>query len=463
MQDGKKSEINKIALSILAKILLFFAVGIFIISPPLQIIVRNIDQVGYEPWTYGLDNWLDNTHVLKMYHRMISYTHTFAHLTSTLLYIYALYYIITNRTEIRKNLKAWLGRLVPLFIFAAFAVYIYAVTKIRGANEYDLTGHPYMFESIYYYILYPTTYFFCAMLIWSAKSKKALLYLLIFSALPLNIMVLVGEWIKPVKYFIGAGVSAVFHNSNHYGYYLCLVIITAALMAVYEKNIPLRVISGISAAVATVCLNINNTLGAYLAVLFVFILFTVYCFKWDKKYRLAAVIVIAAYLLITFIMSFWYSNIMSSFTVLFVDLGKIAEDPLESDSAGSGRWRLWKGASKYIVKQPLLGYGVEGLLNTHYIGTPHNEFLQYAEFFGIPTALLYIAAAAVVLLRVFKNSTKVSKTCLICFFTAIGYLASSFFGVAIYYTTPFIYIFLGLAYSEYFHGIKADKTQTETE
>jgi hypothetical protein len=28
----------------------------------------------------------------------------------------------------------------------------------------------------------------------------------------------------------------------------------------------------------------------------------------------------------------------------------------------------------------LLGFGVEGMLNTHHIGTPHNEILQYTEF-----------------------------------------------------------------------------------
>lgn len=38
---------------------------------------------------------------------------------------------------------------------------------------------------------------------------------------------------------------------------------------------------------------------------------------------------------------------------------------------------------------------------------------------------------------------------MICFFVSIGYLASSFFGVTIFYTTPFFYIFLGLTYAEY--------------
>ena len=159
-------------------------------------------------------------------------------------------------------------------------------------------------------------------------------------------------------------------------------------------------------------------------------------------------------------MSFRYKTVTSSVSQLKKDVGDVISDPLENknNKAGSGRWRLWKGAAKYIVKEPWLGYGVEGLLNTHYIGTPHNELLQYAEFFGIPAMLLYVLACAVIMLTVLILNKKMDFTTMICFFIALGYLASSFFGVAIYYTTPFVYIFLGLAYSEHFNRSSDDMT-----
>ena len=119
-----------------------------------------------------------------------------------------------------------------------------------------------------------------------------------------------------------------------------------------------------------------------------------------------------------------------------------------ADSAGSGRWRLWKNTVLHIPEHPLVGFGVEGLLNTYHVGTPHNELMQYAAFFGIPVTVLYVIANVLVLIRVWKKRKKVQPVTMVCFFVAIGYLVNSMFGVAIYYTTPFLFIFLGLAYSE---------------
>ncbi len=103
-------------------------------------------------------------------------------------------------------------------------------------------------------------------------------------------------------------------------------------------------------------------------------------------------------------------------------------------------------------ESPLLGFGVEGLLNTHHVGTPHNELLQYAEFFGIPAALIYLSAVIAVIVTILKRSREFSSMTFVCFCVMVGYFVSSLFGVAIYYTTPFMYIFLGLTYAEYLHG-----------
>lgn len=179
------------------------------------------------------------------------------------------------------------------------------------------------------------------------------------------------------------------------------------------------------------------------------ILFVIYNLFVAKENRLLSVILLLAFLFITFVMSFKYSTILSSFITLSSDVSMIIEDPSKADSAGSSRWRLWKGTVIHLKDSPFLGFGVEGLLNTYRIGTPHNEFLQYAEFFGIQTSLLYFIACVIILIRILINIKRVDKTIIICFFVCIGYLASSFFGVAIYYTTPFIYIFLGIGYGGY--------------
>ncbi len=432
--------------------LILFVLGLFLVSPFLQMILRAIN---------GLDNQplVVTSGYVQYYQRTIQNIHILARFTAILVLCWLIIYRIMCKRSGKTRTKdfqwnEFLVKLLPMFLFLLFALSIALVTIIRGPNEYDLTGHPYMFESVYSYISYPLVFFFCGMMLFQEKHRKILLYALLFTSLPINILALINEWGTRILLFSDAdvcGVCAVFHNSNHYGYYLAITIITAALMSVYERITWLKVFSAVCGGIATIVLIINNTLGAYLAVLFVFVLFILYSFLLAKENKKQSLIVMGGYLFITVVMSFRYATILSSFVTLFGDLGLIISDPLEADSAGSSRWMLWKGTVQHIPESPFLGFGVEGLLNPYGVGTPHNEFLQYAVFFGIQTSLLYIIACLVILYRVFKNCQKLDRTTMICFFVCIGYLASSFFGVAIYYTTPLIYIFLGMTYAEYLH------------
>ena len=449
------------ALCLLGQILIFFVLALFMISPFLQLLVRMY---------YANENrsiiYLSSD--VRRYQRMIRNITIIARMTAVFVYIWAVVMIIANlrakkKGEIDFNIRERAKRFLPLFIFFAFAASIYIVTKLRGHNEYDLTGHPYMYESIWSYITYPLVYFFCGMMLFSSKSKKIIVYCLTVTALPLNILAIVNEWFREIPYFTKNGVVAVFHNSNHYGYYILIVVLANALLYVYEKKAFLKIFNLISMCIATIVLVMNNTLGVFIASFFVLAAHVVYWFirsrqkseedrnyiKEAKKNLLYSIIAFSAFVFIIFIMSFNYDTIFSSVIKLFSDVSDIIDDPLENDAAGSGRWRLWKGTAKYIVKKPFVGYGVEGLLNTHHIGTPHNELLQYAAFFGIPTMLLYLAAVVLIIVRILKSSKKSDKITLICFCVSVGYLISSLFGVCIYYTTPFIFIFLGMAYSEY--------------
>ncbi|GEM_PF-899312 len=453
IQKQKQLEIKAKLLGIMASILPFFILALFIISPLIQLIVRITMPEEY----YHVVFETTSIEILE-YQQTIRRVHEVARFAAVIFYIYCGYYLITNRKKVRTELKNYIKRLIPLFLFFLFAIGIILVTKIRGANKYDLTGHPYMRESIYSYITYPLVYFFCGMFVSSSGMKRGLLYTLLISAMPLNILALVHEWITSIKYYVGeGGAYAVFHNSNHYGYYLVLVILSSAILFVYEKKLGWKIFNALSGILGTMVLIIDNTLGAYLAVLLVLIFFIIYCFWKDKEYRWLAVGAFCGFMLITFIMGIWYDTVTSSFTRLFIDIGEIAADPSKADSAGSERWKLWKGTVQHIGESPLLGFGVEGLLDTYEIGTPHNELLQYAEFFGIPVMLLYTAAVTVIIVTIMKNSTKLSKMTLVCFCVSVGYLISSMFGVQIYYTTPFIYIFLGLTYAEYFKGIETSR------
>ena len=115
---------------------------------------------------------------------------------------------------------------------------------------------------------------------------------------------------------------------------------------------------------------------------------------------------------------------------------------------GHGRWTLWEITLGYIADAPFFGYGCEGLSETLYdyveIANPHNEPLTYAASFGIPAAVLYVLGCISAILKGFRGD-KAGNSCMIAAFAAMGYLLSSLFGVAVFYTAPYFFILMGLA------------------
>ena len=94
------------------------------------------------------------------------------------------------------------------------------------------------------------------------------------------------------------------------------------------------------------------------------------------------------------------------------------------------------------------GYGCEGIADMMkgytLTSSPHNEPLTYAAFFGIPAALLYCAAVLTSVIKGLKTN-QCDDACRTAAFAALGYFVSSIFGVAMFYTAPFLFIFLGLS------------------
>ncbi|MBR6897631.1 MAG: O-antigen ligase family protein [Lachnospiraceae bacterium] len=449
IEKEKKKKQRAQVFAIMSNLLLVFTLGLFFVSPFLQMVIR-----AAMPDKYRNMILTASSSEVVQYQQMIRRVHQMARFVAAFLYIYGVYYIVTNRREIWANKKAHIIRILPLLLFWLMAIDILLVTKLRGPNEYDLTGHPYMYESIYSYMTYAVVYFFCGAMLKSVRVKKGLLLGFLISSIPLNIAVMINKWVTTLEFLNQHDICAVFHNRNHYGYYLVVVIVTAAIMFVYETKLGWRIVEAVCAVIGMILMVPVDTLGAFLGVLTVFICFVIYTFIKDRKRIKWALIVLGTFLLITLLMSLKYGNLVSSAGKQATLIGEAAADPEKGlpDGAGSGRLRLWKGTIAHLPESPWTGFGVEGLLNTYHIGTPHNELLQYAEFFGIPATLLYIAAVVMIIVVIMRRSESFSKITLVCFCTCIGYLVSSLFGVQIYYTTPFIYIFLGLTYSEILRG-----------
>jgi len=377
----------------------------------------------------------------------------------------AFIYALISWDKVKGNIKGYIKAAAPLIIFGAYVAGIYIVTQIRGVTEFDIVAHFYMGESIYEFMRHPFTYFFCGMFVLSEKPRKLLMYIFTVSAMILNGASMIDKWVVANKCFTGLKGSAIFNNTNHYCYYLAVAAVCMAMLFIYEKRAVYKTFHGANLALAMAAMISADSLGPYIAVVMSLVMFAVFSRKNDRESFRSALCALGIILIINVMMSALVDTFIASIIRTFFDLGKVITDPENSDEAGSGRWELWKNAVEHIKRRPLVGCGIE---NYSVGGTPHNEPLQYAVNFGIPVTLLYLAGVTVVMGEAAAKRKKLPRSGILCFCCATSYLISSMLGVAIFYTTPFWYIFLGMTYAEVAKslvcgGEKSDKSTSGEE
>lgn len=248
-----------------------------------------------------------------------------------------------------------------------------------------------------------------------------------------------------------SAVCALWNNSNHYGYYLAINIILTGIIFVYEKKLFWRILDILMLAFQIVVLTLNNTFGAWLAVFTTYILYIIVSTVMTKKMNKYGCISFVVFIGVTLLTGIWNDNITSSLFMFFTDFHDVMKNPEEADSAGSSRWVLWKATMKYISEKPLRGWGVEGISQRLKVEAgaerTHNEYLQYAAFFGIPNAVCYVTGCALVFLRDVRRWKEIEPGTKVCVCGALAYFISAAFGVSMYYTAPLFFVYLGLGYA----------------
>ena len=161
------------------------------------------------------------------------------------------------------------------------------------------------------------------------------------------------------------------------------------------------------------------------------------------------------FVLISLVMSIWYDTIFSNLFTFSKDVATITSSSsteATAKSAGTGRWELWVYTVEFIKEKPLFGWGLEG--TTKQLGElvghtdrPHNEYLQYAAFFGIPASIAYICGVFSVFLNGLKHKYELDIYTITALIASFGYLVSAAFGNTMYYTSPAFFILLGLAFN----------------
>ncbi len=267
--------------------------------------------------------------------------------------------------------------------------------------------------------------------------------------------------------------TSIFMNSNHYGYFLAMAVMISAgfffsrLELCEDRNDVFKdkwlIISLISFTVQTFALMKNDTMGAYVAIVFAMIISLA---LWKGRgvkigaLHLLPIAILALFTVLSMvgvITAVLGETIGKSLKVLWADIFKIARKSEDMEQAGTNRIFLWKHAIDMIKKKPLFGWGPEGLQGEYKAITgldrPHNEYLQHAAFLGIPAAVMYLGALFSLLIDRCKKVRNLTAEQLIAGGAVIAYLISAFFGNTIFYTTPYLFILLGLVTS----GMEDDK------
>lgn len=290
---------------------------------------------------------------------------------------------------------------------------------------------------------------------------------------------------------------AIFHNSNHYGYYLSIAVILCATMCLKEENLYFKFMAGIGYLVTLYIAVLNNTFGSYLGILTAMICLFIYTFiryiacmiqKKEKKgkeiFELVATTIMGIALVICSLTIYEKtadgenkedSIVVTNFKEVFEDIGvwlgsgneetianeetNIEEKSLKETSisdaiaqTGSGRGEVWLGVFKLIKQKPFFGWGLENLLQAFYDqlhineGRTHNLILQLMGTTGIPGMLLYMVGVLGIFFRHFnpkrwKEWNSLEYVTIFCF---ISYMVSSMFGNSAFYTSPYFMIILGI-------------------
>jgi len=256
------------------------------------------------------------------------------------------------------------------------------------------------------------------------------------------------------------GLTGSFYNLNHLGYYITVCTMLVSCLAVKAEKLSSKIMWSIYAVYCYFIIIMNDTFGCYLAIFAALVtILAVVLMKLKEKTPktcVNAALPLILFICVNIIFCAVKPNdnpIVKNFKVLGKDVKTIATtENIEEEHAGSGRLEMWLATVDMIKEKPILGYGPDNL-KPHYVerevklDRAHNEPLERAVATGVPSALIYYAAVIMAIIAYFKSKKWHDTTYFASFIAVVGYLVSSLFGVQLFYTGGFFFIFLAFAMS----------------
>ena len=319
---------------------------------------------------------------------------------------------------------------------------------------YSFVGSRYRKEGFVTYLIYAAV-IIVARTVQSARHQKILLWTLggtgsilaIFTFLqsekPLQWLLSIGD-LLPGRIWLD-GYMSVFSNLNHLAYFLTLVVLGLAGLFLLAKSPGEKWTALVLFVFTSVVLVRNNTFGCILSVAFALVFLVFIMFLYDKRFFKQVGFLLALYVLAVLITPRFNATLSGDFQEIYDALNNSSE----TITNASVRLLMWRESLEHIAQSPLFGVGLEGGDVIHFaagIGNdrPHNEYIQYALFTGIPGAIAYLTALGSLFVCCMRNLTKLPTETLILGTMVVGYCASAFVGNSMYYTTVYFAMLLGL-------------------
>lgn len=278
-----------------------------------------------------------------------------------------------------------------------------------------------------------------------------------------GILVITGGQVVPGIFYLNKidnGIrAAMFHNSNHYGYFLAICFpVCFGLILEEQKTSIFRKIARL-AECWLICNAIvfSNCRGSFLAVTAAVIGWNISVFilhkpKWKKCLALDLLFVL------TILVFYTENSMLDRMHILGKELVQVQQEEINTqvassiDTIGTNRVLLWRYGIQFALEKPLFGYGLDNLgykyavIRNKTFDRPHNELIQFAAYLGIPALIFYVTAIGSHVAAFFRSFRRLSVFHLALFASVGSYLVSSMFGNTMYYTTPYYIMMLAFTY-----------------
>ena len=344
--------------------------------------------------------------------------------------------------------------LILIFIILAMLSTIFSLnikSSIFGVNN--------RYEGILTIITYGLIYY-NAKYYFRLNKKILNLGLIVYSII---FIIAIIQFYMPSKVYIlpifGKGAHGTIGNTNFMGSFVSLTLPAFIFGYIFTGKWKYYLTSLLAFSVMWMCIARSSwvAFAVYALIAIIYLIL-----KKDKTYYKRFFI-----LLISFIICFSVITVIKKGTSQIIRKVNVVTSEIKkanstgvSKEMGSGRIHIWTMTLKLIQEKPILGCGVDSLLDGLIQAAPseliefmqkyngkvdkaHNEYLQIAATMGIPALTVYLLFVISIISSKVKDILK-SKKNMLFFLIIVSYLVQAFFNISVIAVAPIYWFVLGL-------------------